>query len=58
MFIEKRAAKRRKKKREGFYGFWDFIFDVLFWIPELIVLPFRLIFLLFRFLARSIFDSF
>jgi hypothetical protein len=58
MFVQKRAEKRRKKKQEGFYGFWDFVFDVLFWIPELIILPLRLVFLLFRFLARSIFDSF
>lgn len=58
MFVEKRAEKRRKKKNEGDYGFWDFIFDVLFWIPELIILPFRLLFLIFRFLVRSVFDSF
>ncbi|MEH7884237.1 hypothetical protein V7654_07910 [Bacillus sp. JJ1609] len=58
MFIEKRAEKRRKKKQEDMYGFWDFISDVLFWIPELIILPFRLLFLLFRFLVRSVFDSF
>jgi hypothetical protein len=58
MFVEKRAEKRRKKKKEGIYDFWDFVFDVLFWIPELIILPFRLIFFLFRFLIRSVFDSF
>ena len=52
MFVEKRSEKRRKKKLD-----WDFVFDVLFWIPELIILPFRLVFYLFRFLARSIFDG-
>ena len=57
MFTEKRAEIRRKKKQEDSYTFWDFVFDVLFWIPELIILPFRLVFYLFRFLARSIFDS-
>lgn len=57
MFSERRAEKRRKKKDEGSYTFWDFIFDALFWIPELIILPFRLVFYLFRFLARSIFDG-
>ncbi|MGA9225121.1 MAG: hypothetical protein WB217_02135 [Mesobacillus sp.] len=58
MFNEKRAEKRRKKKQEGMYGIWDFVSDVLFSIPELIFLPFRLLFLLFRFLVRSAFDSF
>ncbi|MEH7444491.1 hypothetical protein V7201_19435, partial [Bacillus sp. JJ1122] len=58
MFIEKRAEKRRMKKQEKNYGLWDFVSDVLFWIPELIILPFRLLFLLFRFLVRSVFDSF
>lgn len=58
MFIEKRAEKRRKKKQENNYGLWDSVSDVLFWVPELIILPFRLLFLLFRFLVRSVFDSF
>jgi hypothetical protein len=57
MFVEKRSEKRRKKKRNGSYTFVDFVFDVLFYIPELIFLPFRLVFYLFRFLARSIFDG-
>jgi hypothetical protein len=57
MFVEKRSEKRRKKKQDGSYTFWDVVFDVLFWVPELIILPFRLVFYLFRFLARSIFDG-
>lgn len=57
MLVEKRSEKRRKKKRDGSYTFVDFVFDVLFYIPELIFLPFRLVFYLFRFLARSIFDG-
>lgn len=57
MFVEKRTEKRRKKKQNGSYTFVDFVFDVLFYIPELILLPFRLVFYLFRFLARSIFDG-
>ncbi|WP_176167326.1 hypothetical protein [Mesobacillus jeotgali] len=57
MFIEKRADRRRKKEREGSYTFWDFVFDVLLYIPELIFLPFRLVFYLLRLLARSIFDG-
>ncbi|WLR57450.1 hypothetical protein LC048_11685 [Mesobacillus subterraneus] len=58
MFTEKRTERRRKKKQEGSYTFWDFVFDLLFYIPELIFLPFRLVFYLFRFLAKSIFDVF
>jgi hypothetical protein len=58
MYIEKRAKKRRMKKQEGMYGIWDFVGDVLFSIPELIFLPFRLLFFLLRFLVRSIFDAF
>lgn len=57
MFVEKWSEKRRKKKYDGSYTFWDLFFDILFWIPELILFPFRLVFYLFRFLARSIFDG-
>jgi hypothetical protein len=57
MFVEKRAEKRSKKKQDGSYNFWDSVFDVLFWIPELIIFPFRVLFMLFRFLVRSVFDG-
>ncbi|WP_162990380.1 hypothetical protein [Mesobacillus foraminis] len=57
MLSRKRAEKRRKKKQEGTYNFWDLLFEVIFWIPELILLPFRLLFWLVRFLGRSIFDG-
>ena len=58
MFASKRVEKRRVKKQEGTYGFWDFIGDILMWIPEIIFLPFRLAFLLVRFIIRAIFDAF
>ena len=58
MFVGKRAEKRKKKKQEGTYGFWDFIGDLFMWVPELLFLPFRLAFLLVRFLIRAIFDAF
>lgn len=58
MLFKKRADKIKRKKQEGSYGFWDFVFDVLGYIPELIFLPFRLAFLLIRLLVRSIFDAF
>lgn len=38
---------RRKKKRRRdneLYSIADFFFDLLFWIPELLFLPFRLLF--------------
>jgi hypothetical protein len=57
MLSRKRAEKRRKKKQEGTYNFWDFLFEMIFWIPELILLPFRLLFWLVRFLGRNIFDG-
>lgn len=58
MLFKKRAVKRKRKKQEGSYGFWDIFADVLSWIPELVFLPFRLAFLLIRLLVRSIFDWF
>ncbi|MFS0638229.1 hypothetical protein AB1K84_20190 [Mesobacillus foraminis] len=57
MLSRKRAEKRRKKKQEGTYHFWDLLFEVVFWVPELILLPFRLLFWLVRFLGRSIFNG-
>ena len=50
----KRAKMRKNKKNNGFYSFWDFILDVLLWIPELILLPFRLVFWLLRGIIRLI----
>jgi hypothetical protein len=54
----KKKRSRKSKKSNGDYTFFDFIFDVLFWIPELIFLPFRLIFWLFRGVGRFIGDVF
>lgn len=54
----KKRKTRKSKKSNGDYTFLDFIFDVLFWIPELIFLPFRLIFWLLRGIGRLIGDVF
>nr|WP_108671786.1 hypothetical protein [Peribacillus acanthi] len=54
----KKSKTRKNKKSNDDYTFLDFIFDVLFWIPELIFLPFRLIFWLLRGIGRFFRDGF
>ncbi|WP_208590794.1 hypothetical protein [Gracilibacillus suaedae] len=53
---KKKAKMRKNQKNNGEYTFWDFLFDVLVWLPELILLPFRIIFWLIRGLIRNPFD--
>lgn len=58
---KKKAKTRRNKKSHDHYTFWDGVLDVLFWVPELFLLPFRLIFWLLRGFGRvldNIFDIF
>lgn len=56
---KRRKSKTRKgKKSNGEYTILDFFLDVLFWIPELILFPLRLLFWLIRGLVRSIGDIF
>ncbi|MDY0407461.1 hypothetical protein [Paracerasibacillus soli] len=55
---EKKEKTRKSKKRDDSYTFWDFILDVLFWIPELILFPFRLIFWSLRGIGRLVSDLF
>ncbi|UOQ46960.1 hypothetical protein MUN88_12760 [Gracilibacillus caseinilyticus] len=43
----KTKTKRSQIKNEP-YSFWEFLFDILILIPEIIFLPFRIIFWLFR----------
>lgn len=54
---ERRKSKTRKsrKKRED-YTKTDFLLDIFFWIPEIIVFPLRLIFWPIRGLFRWIMD--
>ncbi len=52
---KKRKTRKHKKSKED-YTFWDIVFDVLFWIPELFILPYRIIFWLLRGLGRMIGD--
>jgi len=48
----KKNRTRKGKKSNNDYTFFDFVLDVLFMIPELLFLPFRLIYLLFRGIGR------
>lgn len=41
---KRKKEKTRKQRQDGRYTFVDFIMDVLFWIPEVIILPFRILF--------------
>lgn len=49
---KQKSRERRKNKNE--YTFIDLIIDILFWLPELILLPFRIVFWLFRGVIRMI----
>lgn len=49
---------RKNKKHNDHYSFGDFLIDVLIWIPELFLLPFRIIFWLLRGLGRLIVSLF
>ncbi|MFG6117836.1 hypothetical protein [Thalassobacillus sp. B23F22_16] len=55
---EKKKKTRRARKKKGDYTFWDGFFDLLFWVPELLILPIRLIFFLFRGLGKLLKDAF
>jgi hypothetical protein len=48
MFVKKRKERRKRKKAEGSYTFWDAAGDVLIWVPELIIWPFRILWYLLR----------
>ncbi|MGM8216611.1 hypothetical protein ACLIA0_13715 [Bacillaceae bacterium W0354] len=54
----KKAKTRKSKKGNDKYTFWDFMLDVLLWLPELFLLPFRIIFWILRGLTRNVFDWF
>ena len=51
---KKKDVRKERRKYNDHYTFGDFIFDVFFWIPELLFLPFRMIFWLVRGLGRVI----
>lgn len=41
---KRKKEKTRKHRQDGRYTFGDFLMDVLFWIPEIIILPFRFLY--------------
>ncbi|MED4399992.1 hypothetical protein ABET41_10500 [Metabacillus fastidiosus] len=53
---EKRQKNRKNRKNSDRYTFGDFLLDVLDWVPELILLPFRILFWLVRRIGRFILD--
>ena len=57
-WIRKKEKTRKSKKGTENYTFWDFVLDLLFWLPELILLPFRLAFWLLRGFGRLIWHLF
>ena len=54
MFVKNRYERRKRKKAEGSYTFWDVLGDILIWVPELIIWPFRLLW----YMIRGIFSFF
>ncbi|AVQ98191.1 hypothetical protein OBCHQ24_03840 [Oceanobacillus iheyensis] len=48
----KKAKTRRASKDYQHYTKWDVLVDILIWVPELIILPFRIIFWLVKGLGR------
>ncbi len=53
---KKKAASRKSNKDSNKYTVVDFLLDVLIWVPELLFLPFRMLFWMFRGLMRYVFD--
>lgn len=47
---------KEKQKGKGDYTKTDLFFDILFWIPEVIILPIRILFWSFRGVLRWVTD--
>ncbi|EFI69337.1 hypothetical protein BFZC1_06158 [Lysinibacillus fusiformis ZC1] len=55
---ERKNTRRREKRRNDQYSLIDLFLDVLVWIPELLFLPFRIIYWLLRGVGRFIGEGF
>ncbi|MBM7650239.1 hypothetical protein JOC78_003224 [Bacillus ectoiniformans] len=55
-WMKRKKKSRKAKKNSDDYTIADFFFELLFWIPELLILPFRIIYWLARGLGRFISD--
>ena len=53
VILRKRKERRIHKKMSDSYTFWDGVFDILFFIPELILLPIRLLWYIIRIIGRT-----
>lgn len=53
-WVKKKKVRKERRKDSDHYTLGDFLFDVFFWIPELLFLPFRMLFLLVRGMGRVI----
>jgi len=54
----RKNKKRRDKRHKDQYSLIDLFLDVLIWIPELLFLPFRIIYWLLRGVGRFIGEGF
>ena len=54
----KKENRNNRRNNSDRYTFGDVVFDILFWIPELLFLPFRMIFWLGRGVGRVIWNFF
>ncbi|MFZ3579959.1 hypothetical protein [Virgibacillus sp. DJP39] len=50
----RKAKSRKGKKNSGEHTFIDSVLELLLWIPEFALLPFRMVFWLFRGIGKLI----
>ncbi|MFD1412546.1 hypothetical protein [Oceanobacillus jeddahense] len=53
---KKKSKTRKSRKGKEHYTKGDFLLDILFWIPEVLIFPIRLIFWSLRGLWRWVID--
>ncbi|PIJ97347.1 hypothetical protein [Lysinibacillus sphaericus] len=51
---QSKKRKTTKRKVNNNYSLFELLLDVLFWLPELFLVPFRLVFWLLRGIGRLI----
>lgn len=56
-WISKKKASKKRRNTDH-YSFWDFVFDALLWIPELVMLPFRITFWMLRGIGKLVSNIF
>ncbi|QTC40428.1 hypothetical protein I7V34_14730 [Bacillus sp. V3] len=53
---KKMKEKRLRRNQGEHFSLVDFLLEILIWIPEILIFPFRLVFWLFRGLGKLIGD--